>query len=83
MHAKNLVPVADEIALAREYLFLEKARLGERLSFELPQPVAEVQMPGLTLQPLEENAVRHGISRRMVQASRAVPDQPLRLHLID
>ena len=65
-HARqDLVLVADEIALAREYLFLEKARLGERLSFELPQPVAEVRMPGLTLQPLVENAVRHGISKRI------------------
>ena len=65
-HARqDLVPLADEIALTREYLFLEKARLGERLSFELPQPVAEVQMPGLTLQPLVENAVRHGISKRI------------------
>ena len=64
-HARqDLVLVADEIALAREYLFLEKARLGERLSFELPQPVAEVRMPGLTLQPLVENAVRHGIAKR-------------------
>jgi LytS/YehU family sensor histidine kinase len=63
-HARqDLVPIADEIALAREYLLLEKARFGERLSFELPEPVAELEVPGLTLQPLVENAVRHGIAK--------------------
>jgi len=62
-HARQeLVPLADEIELAREYLLLEKARFGDRLSFELPTPV-EASLPGLTLQPLVENAVRHGIAR--------------------
>lgn len=56
------MPLAEEIALAREYLLLEQTRYGARLEFELPEPV-DVRLPPLTLQPLVENAVRHGICR--------------------
>lgn len=60
---RELVPLSDEIALARQYLDLERLRLGERLvvrwSVETCPPDALV--PPLLLQPLLENAVYHGI----------------------
>jgi len=63
-HARqDTVPLCDEIEMTREYLLLEKARLGDRLQFELPEP-GEARLPGLTLQPLVENAVRHGVAKR-------------------
>ena len=63
-HARqDTVPLSDEIGMAREYLLLEKARFGERLQFELPEP-EDARLPGLTLQPLVENAVRHGVAKR-------------------
>ena len=69
IHARqDSVPLCDEIALAREYLLLEQARLGDRLRFHLPEELLgarDVQLPGLTLQPLVENAVRHGIAKRV------------------
>ncbi|WP_313951771.1 histidine kinase [Accumulibacter sp.] len=61
---RELVPLADEIALCRQYLDLEKLRLGERLNVEwdlaadLP---SELKVPQLMVQPLLENAVYHGI----------------------
>lgn len=60
------VSLADEIDLARRYLAIEQFRLGERLhvSWELPAELPEVQLPALSLQPLMENAVQHGIELR-------------------
>jgi hypothetical protein len=63
-HARqDTVPLCDEIDMAHEYLLLEKARFGDRLQFTLPEP-ADTRLPGLTLQPLVENAVRHGVAKR-------------------
>lgn len=60
---RDLVPLADEIALCRQYLDLEKLRLGERLKveWEIDDLPGEVLVPALMLQPLLENAVYHGI----------------------
>lgn len=60
---RELVPLSDEIALARKYLDIEKLRLGERLQvrWEVDAgPVEPLALP-LLLQPLLENAVYHGI----------------------
>jgi len=60
---RELVPIADEIALCRQYLDLEKLRLGERLQveWEIETLPGELEIPSLLLQPLLENAVYHGI----------------------
>lgn len=60
---RDLVPLADEIALCRQYLDLEKLRLGDRLKveWEIDDMPGEVNVPALMLQPLLENAVYHGI----------------------
>ena len=60
---RDLLPLADEIALCRQYLNLEKLRLGERLSveWEIVDVPADLKVPPLMLQPLLENAVYHGI----------------------
>jgi two-component system sensor histidine kinase AlgZ len=58
------VLLADEIALAEQYLDIEKARLGDRLTVALhisPQALP-MRVPHLLLQPLIENAIRHGIA---------------------
>ncbi len=62
----QLVPVHREIAYARLYLSIEEVRFGDRLrvEFETQPGVLEAQVPHLCLQPLIENAVRHGIARR-------------------
>ncbi|HEY3299838.1 MAG TPA: histidine kinase [Methylophilaceae bacterium] len=60
---RDLVPLAKEIALSRQYLALEKMRLDERLqiTWQVENMPPDALMPPLVLQPLLENAVYHGI----------------------
>lgn len=60
---RDLVPLTEELALARKYLDIERLRLGERLqvSWAVDDFPAETLAPPLLLQPLLENAVYHGI----------------------
>jgi signal transduction histidine kinase len=60
------VALADELAFVRDYLALEGLRLGERLRVEeaVDAEALECAVPPLLLQPLVENAVRHGIAPR-------------------
>jgi two-component system sensor histidine kinase AlgZ len=57
------VSVFDEIELARRYLAIEQVRFGPRLAvqWEIDPRVHAARVPPLVLQPLVENAVRHGI----------------------
>lgn len=60
------VTVADEIAFTSTYLDIEKARLGDRLRLDVrtgPNTL-DALLPYLLLQPLVENAIRHGIAPR-------------------
>ncbi|MBS1141407.1 MAG: Histidine kinase internal region [Proteobacteria bacterium] len=59
----ELVSLADEIALAKQYLELEDLRLGERLvvDWQIGAVSMDLPIPPLMLQPLLENAVYHGI----------------------
>ncbi len=60
---RELTPLKDEVELCRQYLALEKLRLGERLQVEwhLQSMPGDALVPPLVLQPLLENAVYHGI----------------------
>lgn len=60
---RELVPLSEEIALARKYLDIEKLRLGDRLQvrWEIDDCPSETLALPLLLQPLLENAVYHGI----------------------
>jgi len=63
---RQRLSLAEEVALAQSYLRIEAQRLGERLRvvWELPEPLPDIQLPALTLQPLLENGVYHGIEPR-------------------
>ncbi len=60
---KKMVLLRREIELARQYLSLEKLRLGERLqqNWQIDDALNDALVPPLMLQPLLENAVYHGI----------------------
>ena len=60
---RDLVPLADEIHLCKQYLSLEQLRLGERLqvTWFIDNMPADALVPPLILQPLIENAVYHGV----------------------
>lgn len=53
----------EEIGLVRRYLEIEALRFGDRLDVQwrLPDPLPDVRIPTLSIQPLVENAIRHGI----------------------
>ncbi|HSB22479.1 MAG TPA: histidine kinase [Burkholderiaceae bacterium] len=57
------VTLAEEIDLAQRYLAIEQVRFGDRLavSWEVDAAASQARVPPLVLQPLVENAVRHGI----------------------
>ena len=57
------VTLAEEVELARRYLAIEQIRFGERLTvtWDLDPEADAARMPPLLLQPLVENAVRHGV----------------------
>jgi two-component system sensor histidine kinase AlgZ len=59
----ELISLADEIELGKQYLELEHLRLGERLAvdWQIGAVALNLPIPPLMLQPLLENAVRHGI----------------------
>lgn len=58
-----------ELSFLRKYVELQEARFGPRLHvhFEIDPGVAQSRVPHLLLQPLVENAIRHGTSRRTAQ----------------
>ncbi len=59
------VPLEDEIALQRLYLDIEATRFPKRLEVQitLPEALRDWPVPGLILQPLVENAIKHGVAR--------------------
>lgn len=59
--------LADEFALLRGYLEVQRMRMGERLRFslELPETLAQADLPPMLLQPLVENALKHGIEPKV------------------
>jgi len=63
---KQEVPLAEEMAFLEHYLAIQKIRFGDQLKIELriAPEVRYASVPSLVIQPLVENAIRHGISRR-------------------
>lgn len=61
--AEASVSLQQELNLTRSYIELESLRLGDRLNidWQIPSPLPELSLPALTLQPLVENAIYHGI----------------------
>jgi len=60
------VPLAEEMAFLEHYLAIQKIRFGDHLRIEtqIAPEVRYASVPCLFIQPLVENAIRHGISRR-------------------
>lgn len=62
--SSDLVPLEDELHFVQEYLEVEKMRLGDRLRVEwlVAEQTRNLAVPRMILQPLAENAVRHGVA---------------------
>ena len=61
---KTFVPLAQEMQIVRAYLEVEQARLGGRLKVEIDvdEALLDIPIPALSVEPLVENAIRHGIA---------------------
>ncbi len=62
---RTFVPLAQEMQIVRAYLEVEQLRLGDRLKveFRVDQAALDVPVPVLSVQPLVENAIKHGIAQ--------------------
>jgi ligand-binding sensor domain-containing protein len=86
---------AQEVTLRRElefldrYVQIERLRFGDRLTVEqdVPHELLDAMVPNLILQPLVENAIRHGVSKRRGQALISIgvtrDDGTLSIHVRD
>jgi two-component system LytT family sensor kinase len=61
------VTLAEEVEYLQRYLDIQKARFAERIhvSVDIPAELLQAQVPNLLLQPLVENAIKHGIAKRI------------------
>lgn len=65
--AQPLVPLGEELTFLDDYLAIESARFGDRITVhvEVDEQAADVLVPSFLLQPLVENAIRHGVGPRL------------------
>ena len=61
---KKTIPFERELRHVENYLSLEKKRFGDKLNVVYDIGARDFQIPALTLQPIVENAVRHGVTKR-------------------
>ncbi|HWR29369.1 MAG TPA: LytS/YhcK type 5TM receptor domain-containing protein [Negativicutes bacterium] len=65
-HGADLARLAEELEIARSYVQLEQSRFGDRIQVreEVSESVLEYFLPVFSLQPLVENAIKHGLSSK-------------------
>ncbi len=85
----SLISVEKEISLVKSYVELEKARFGERLmvEFAIEERFLEYCIPALIIQPIVENAIRHGLMKRIsggrVKISSGISNNALEIAIED
>ena len=62
----HAIALAEEIRFVEQYLAIEQVRFSDRLrvTFDVDAALANAAVPGFVLQPLVENALRHGLANR-------------------
>ncbi len=91
LHTSNIqeVPLKEELELLQKYLDIEQTRFGNRLtvSMAIDPDTLDAQVPNFLLQPLVENAVRHGIAPHSRPGRLAISSERdgdrLTLHILD
>lgn len=63
---EQIVPLEKELKVAQDYIYIQQMRFGSRIQYgcSLEVDAAEVMIPSFTLQPLVENAIVHGLSKK-------------------
>lgn len=83
------ITLAQELTLLEHYLSIQRVRFAERLEvrMEIEPETLATMVPPMLLQPLVENAIRHGIERRMsggtITISAAAVGDQLHIHVLD
>jgi LytS/YehU family sensor histidine kinase len=64
---KILIPLTEELKIVKAYLDIERLRLGPRLEtiIQVDKEAEQALIPVLSIQPLVENAIKHGLSTRL------------------
>ena len=65
MGKKKCITFTEELNLVNSYLYLEKKRFGDKLNIEYDIQAKDFIVPALSVQPIVENAVRHGIRGKL------------------
>lgn len=79
--------LAEEVEYLQRYVDIQKVRFGDRLRYEVdvPEALMDAPVPGLMLQPLVENAFKHGLAERVaggaIQVTARAEDGVLRLRV--
>jgi len=88
--SRTFIPLDEELKLIEDYLELEKLRFDDKLSYRIdcPQALRNIPVPGFLIEPLVENAVRHGFdpergSLRLSVKAEAEPEGRIRLTVAD
>jgi two-component sensor histidine kinase len=87
--SSNMVPLQQELEFLENYLDIEKTRFEERLQIvrEIDPEALDAAIPNLLLQPLVENAIRHGIGKKAsggtIEIRAAKQNQRLRITITD
>lgn len=85
----QIVPLKQELDFLRGYLEIEQTRFQDRLTvtIDVPPATLDARVPNLILQPLVENAIRHGIATRpgagVIQIRAAVENEHLQMRVSD
>jgi two-component system, LytTR family, sensor kinase len=64
---RSQVTLTEEVEYLQRYIDIQKVRFGDRLRvrLDIPSELGDTQVPNLLLQPLVENAIKHGVSKRV------------------
>ena len=82
-------PLRDELEILQRYLEIEKVRFGDRLNskFNISDDAANVEIPGLLLQPLIENSIKYAVGRSLspttIQIEASIKDEWLNIVVSD
>lgn len=64
LNQRDPIPFEHEMLHTQSYLEIEQTRFGERLSIIYDIQTTDFKLPSLTIQPIAENAVKHGVTKR-------------------
>lgn len=63
-NVSGMVSINQELRFVKDYLEIEKVRFGEKIQYEIIEETDDFMIPPITIQPLVENAIRHGIRKK-------------------